>query len=124
MIKLFQWLTRIAGLAALLLGMSFWANPKPGAAALTIHMTLGAIVALVLAILAVWSLIDRGRVAAAIVALVWAAATVLVGALQDWWVGGGSHLLIQIFHPLLGLGAIGLAEMLAAAIRRGKSSLA
>jgi hypothetical protein len=49
---------------------------------------------------------------------------VYVGTMQDWWVGAGSHLVIEIVHPLLGIGAIGLAEMLAAAITRKRASLA
>jgi hypothetical protein len=122
MIELLQWITRIAGLGALALGATFLfaLNVAP----LSLHMALGGIVALVLAILAVWALIDRVRVPAAIAALVWAAATVLVGTIQDWWVGAGSRLLIEIIHPLLGIGAIGLAEMLTGAIARKRASLA
>jgi len=120
MIKLLQWLIRIAGLGALVLGVTFWFGP--GVAPLSLHMTLGGIVALMLAILAVWALIDRVRIPLAIAALVWAAATVYVGTLQDWWVGAGSHLVIEVVHPLLGIGAIGLAEMLAAALARAKLS--
>ena len=122
MIKLLQWLTRIAGLGALVLGATFWF--APGMAPLSLHMTLGGIVAAVLAILAGWALIHGVRVPAAIAALVWAAAVIYVGTVQDWWVGAGSHLIIEIVHPLLGIGAIGLAEMLAAAIIRKRASLA
>ena len=122
MIKLLQWLIRIAGLGALALGITFLfaLNVAP----LSLHMTLGGIVALVLAILAVWALIDRVRIPAAIAALVWAAATVYVGTTQDLGVGAGGHLAVEIIHPLLGVGAIGLAEMLAAAISRKRASLA
>jgi hypothetical protein len=116
MINLLRWFTRIAGLGALLVGISRWFGP--GIAPLSLHMTLGGIVSLVLAILAVWALAARVRVPAAIAALVWAALTVYVGTVQDWWVGAGSHLIIEIIHPLLGIGAIGLAEMLGAAITR------
>lgn len=116
MINLLRWFTRIAGLGALLVGISRWFGP--GIAPLSLHMTLGGIVVLVLAILAVWALTARVRVPAAIAALVWAALTVYVGTVQDWWVGAGSHLIIEIIHPLLGIGAIGLAEMLGAAITR------
>ncbi len=57
-------------------------------------------------------------------ALLWAIATVVyVGTVQDWWVGAGSHVLIEIVHPLLGVGAIGLAEMLAAALNRNAHHL-
>ncbi len=122
MIKLLQWFVRIAGLGALALGVSFWfASAR---SPLSLHMTLGGIVAVALAILAVWALIDRIRIPAAIVGLLWAAAVVYVGTVQDWWVGAGNHLAVEIVHPLLGIGAIGLAEMLAAAITRERASLA
>ena len=123
MIKVLRWLTRISGLCALALGTILWVAPGMlgiFAAALQVHMTLGGIMVLALAILAVWALIDRVRIPAAVVGLVWAAATVLVGTLQDWWVAGGGHFGIALIHPLLGIGAIGLAEMLAAALTRSK----
>lgn len=116
MIKLLGWVIRIAGLCALVLGASYWFGP--GIAPLSLHMTLGGIVALVLAILAVWALFARVRIPAAIAALLWAVVTVLVGTMQDWWVGAGSHRVIEVIHPLLGIGAIGLAEMLGSAIRK------
>ena len=120
MINMLRWLTRVAGLGALALGITFLrAAGKPPL--LSLHMTLGGIVALVLAILAVWALIDRVRIPAAIAGVIWAVATVYVGTLQDWWVGAGSHVVIEIIHPLLGIGAIGLAEMLAAAILRRRT---
>lgn len=127
MIKMLTWFTRIAGLGALALGLMLWLEPGVvGAftAFLQLHMTLGGIVALVLAILAVWALSARVKVPAAIAALVWAAAMVYVGTLQNWWIAGGGHWFLEIIHPLLGIGAIGLAEMLAAAITRKRKSLA
>ncbi len=122
MINVLRWFTRIAGLGALALGVTFLFGS--GLAPLGVHMTLGGIVAVVLASLAGWALIHRVRIPAAIAGLVWAAATVYVGTVQDWWVGAGSHLTIEIVHPLLGIGAIGLAEMLGAAITRKRASLA
>lgn len=116
MIKLLQWVVRIAGLVAILLGMSFWTGP--GIAPVSVHMTFGGLVALALAILAVTALVNRVRPPVAVVALLWAIATVAVGTVQDWWVGAGSHVLIEVVHFVLGVGAIGLAEMLAAALNR------
>jgi hypothetical protein len=121
MIKVLSWLIRIAGIGALAIGVSYWF--ARGVAPLSVHMTLGGIVALVLAILAVWAFSAGVRVPAAIAALVWAVATVYVGTMQDWWIGAGSHRPMQIIHPLLGIGAIGLAEMLGAALTRKRASL-
>jgi len=86
--------------------------------AIRVHMIFGGIVVLVLAILAVWALTERVRVPAAIAALFWAAATIYIGLLQGRGTAG------EIVHVLLGIGAIGLAEMLAGAITRKQASLA
>jgi hypothetical protein len=118
MINLLRWFTRIAGLGALVLGMGMWFGPP--VVPLIVHMLLGGIVALVLAILAVWALSARMRIPAALAALLWAVATVYIGIVQDWWVGAGSHRVIEVIHPLLGIGAIGLAEMLAGGIARAR----
>jgi uncharacterized membrane protein len=113
MIKLLQWLTRIAGLGALVLGLMLSRTPM-----LSLHMTLGGIVVVALAILALWALSARVRIPAAIAALLWAAATIYVGMMRGRGTAG------EIVHVLLGIGAIGLAEMLAAAITRKRASLA
>ena len=52
--------------------------------------------------------------------LAWAAATVYLGINQTHILPGGSHLLIEVIHLLLGIGAMGLAEALAGAISRWK----
>ena len=127
MIKLLQWFTRIAGLGALVLGMLIYFDPGivgGFAPSLQLHMALGGIVALVLAVLAILALSACARVPAAVAALVWAAATVYVGMRQESWLPGGSHWVIEIIHVLLGIGAIGLAEMLAGAVARKRASLA
>ncbi len=113
MIKLLQWLTRIAGLGALLLGLML--SRIPG---LTPHKILGCIVVLALTIIALWALAARVRIPVAIAAIIWAAATIYVGMTKN----RGTH--GEIAHVLLGIGAIGLAEILAGAISRKRASLA
>jgi hypothetical protein len=122
MLNLLKWLTRIAGLCALVLGILFWRGMFTGA--LTTHMALGGIVALVLAILALLALSVRVRVPVAVLSLLWAAATLYVGIMQSWWPRDSYYSIIQIVHPLLGIGAIGLSEMLGGAISRQRTSLA
>jgi uncharacterized membrane protein len=113
MINVLRWSTRIAGLGALVLGLMLSRIPN-----VDLHRTLGGLVVLALAILALWALSARTRVPAAIAALLWAAATVYVGMMRNRGTAG------EIVHVLLGIGAIGLAEMLAAAITRKRTSLA
>ena len=116
MIKILQWVVRIAGVAALLIGISF--RGGRALAPVSVHMSIGVLVCLALAIIAIMALARRVRVPVALVALLWAIATVTVGTVQDWWVGAGSHVPTEILHVVLGVGAIGLAEMLGAAIKR------
>ena len=118
MVNLLRWCTRIAGVAALVLGMLLWDGKLIGA--LNLHMTLGAIVAAALAILAVYAIATRVRIPLGIIGLVWAAATVYVGIAQNQLVPGGNHWIVSTVHLLLGIGAIGLAEALAGAIIRAK----
>jgi hypothetical protein len=110
MIKVLQWLTRIAGLGALVLGLMLSRFPE-----LHVHMACGYVVVLALAVLALWALSARVRVPAAIAALLWAGAVVYVGMMTNRGTAG------EIIHVLLGIGAIGLAEMLAAAVSRRRS---
>jgi hypothetical protein len=116
MIKLLRWLTRLAGLAAFVLGMML--SRFPSAIAIRAHMTLGLIVALSLLVVAISALVARARVPAALVSIVWAVALVCVGILQNRWMPGNSHWVIEAIHGLLGIGAIGLVEMLAGAMTR------
>ncbi len=116
--NLFRWITRIAGIAALVIGLALSLFP-----AIRLHMALGGIVAAMLAILSVMALSTRVRVPAAVAGLVWAAVLVYVGTRQTQWLTGGSHWIIEVIHALIGIGAVGFAEMLAGAIVRKRSSL-
>jgi hypothetical protein len=116
MIKLLAWFTRITGLGALVLGFFLWQGRLPGT--LRLHMTLGALVAVYLAIISVAAGLARVRPPMALVGLLWAAATVYVGVNQNIMIPGASHWVIEVVHVLLGVGAIGLVEMLAGAYSR------
>ena len=118
MINLLRWSVRIAGLLAFVIGMMLGRVAMP--ALFHLHMTLGGLVAILLMIVALLSIgkIPAGKAAGGIV---WAALTVLVGMRQTVLLPGSYHWVIEVLHALLGLGAIGLTEMLAAArIRAGK----
>lgn len=116
MVKLLRWCVRIGGLVALVLGVLLWLGKLTGT--LNLHMTLGAIVAAALAILAIYAIVTRAGIPLAVVGLVWAAATIYVGMNQNQWLPGSNHWVIDAIHLLLGVGAIGLAEAMAGAITR------
>lgn len=121
MINLLRSCVRVGGLAALILGVLLWNGMLIGA--LNLHMTLGAIVAAALAILAVYAIAAHARVPIGIMGLVWAVATFYVGIAQNQWLPGSAHWIVDVIHLLLGIGAIGLAEATAGAINRANQSL-
>ncbi|MDP9052852.1 MAG: hypothetical protein M3N93_00895 [Acidobacteriota bacterium] len=120
MIPLFRWIVRVGGLAALILGLMLSRVAPP---ALQIHMVLGSLVAASLAMLGAGALIKAVRLPAALTALLWAVAMVYVGVMQARWMGSGNRLPVEVLHVALGIGAIGLAEALSAALLRRRASL-
>ncbi len=118
MISVLRWCARIAGLAALVLGLLLWDGKLIGA--LNLHMTLGAIVAATVAILAVYAITARARIPLGMVGLLWAVLTVYLGMAQNRLMPGSNHWIVSVSHLVLGIGAIGLAEALAGAITRAK----
>jgi len=116
MINLLRWCVRIAGLAALVLGILLWSATLTGS--VDLHMVLGAIVAAALALLAIYAVVRRVRIPMAIAALVWTVATIYVGMMQVHWLTGSHHWIVKTVHLLLGIGAIGMAEGLAGAVSR------
>ena len=112
-----RWCARICGLVALVLGGLIGRVPSPGI--IHGHMTLGG---LVLLCLLVTALLSAGKVAGAKVGLAigWTAVALFVALKQGTLMPGGSHWVIGAVHAVLGVGAIGLVEMLAAARARVK----
>jgi hypothetical protein len=120
MIRMLQWLTRIGGLGAFVVGMML--GRIGYAVALRAHMTLGLIVALSLLVLALMAISARVRIPLAAVSVVWAVAVVYVGIMHPRWMPGGSHWIIQVVHAVLGICAMGLAEAMAGAITRKRTA--
>jgi len=119
MIMLLRWIARIGGLVALVLGLMMPRSPMPG-----LHMALGGLVAVALAILAAWALAKGVRRPVALAGVVWAIGVVRVGMMIYQYFGIAGHPVIRIAHAVLGIGAIGLAEVLAAGLTPKTASLA
>jgi hypothetical protein len=115
MINLLRWIARIGGLLALVLGLML---SRVAPSALQIHMTLGVLVAVALAILGGWAMAKAVSLPIARMSLIWAGATIYIGFAQGRLLPGDNHWIIEVLHALLGIGAIGFAEMLAAALTR------
>lgn len=109
-------LIRLTGLILIVLGASFWTGHA--FALIPPHKQLGYLFVLSLWTLA--ALAARAGVAPgfAALAVVWGLAVAAIGMTQDRLLIGDAHWVIKVLHLLVGLGAMGLAEGLAARIKR------
>ena len=108
--KLLVWILRIAFLVALGLGLALWSGHAY--AYLQLHMWLGFIITFALLSMVILSFLSRVSPALPFVALLWAVALPVIGIAQLRILPGHNHWVIQTIHLILGLGAIGLGEVL------------
>jgi hypothetical protein len=109
-------LVRLAGLTAIVLGVLFWTGNVRGL--IPVHMLLGLVLVLslwTLAFLAARAGVDRGFVT---LAVVWGFVVPVLGLTQGQLLPGDYHWVIQVVHLLVGLGAMGQGEGLAARIKQ------
>jgi hypothetical protein len=107
---------RVTVLLALILGILFWTGNA--LSLVLVHMALG-----ILAVLSLWTLggaiaSTKGGIGLAIGAFVWGLLLAALGLTQGTLLAGSTHWVIQVLHLLLGLGAIGLGEMIAGRYKR------
>jgi hypothetical protein len=110
-----QTLVRIFGVVQLVLGGLFWTGNARDLVPL--HMLVGFLLVLGLWTLAALAARADVRPALVAVAAVWGLIVPILGLSQDQLLVGSAHWVIQVLHLLVGLGAIGQAEGLAARIR-------
>jgi hypothetical protein len=116
-LRIAQLTVRLSGLALIILGILLWLGYDSLRAA---HMGLG-----LLFVLAIWSLAalgfkTRANVGLAVRAAVWGIVVLWLGMVQTRIWPGGSHVYVRALHLLVGLIAIGVAEALAARIKRAR----
>jgi hypothetical protein len=109
-------LTSLLGISLLGLGILFWLGY-----ALTlfnVHMTLGALLVLCLWVLVALGL--RARVSTGLILVVLGFSLLMpwFGVMQMRLLPGQYHWLIQVLHLLIGMGAVGLGQILAGRIGR------
>ena len=109
-IKVLRWIIRLGFLIALILGVALWTGH--GSAYLQIHIWIGFIITFSLLLLLVLSLVSRVKPALPIISLFWAVALPVIGIAQLRLMPGASHWIIQVIHLIIGVGAVGLAEVL------------
>lgn len=102
-IRIIQWVARVAGLIALLLGLSHWFASLN---VISLHMLFGIIVALDLLALGVLLLATAGMRLLGLVSIVYAIILPIFGLTQFQLLVGNLHWLIRTAHLLVGLGAL------------------
>jgi hypothetical protein len=114
-----QMLVRIIGLILIVLGVLFWTGNA--LILIPVHMLLGVALVLLLwalAVLAALSGVHWGLVA---LAIVWGLIVPILGLTQSQLLPGDAHWVIRVLHLLVGLGAMGQAEGLAARVKRART---
>ena len=107
---------RLIGVILIVLGFLFWA--KQALNLVPLHMRLGVTEVVLLWVMALLALRARVSLGLVIVALLWGLLTAGFGMKMGSLLPGRAHEIIRVLHFLIGLGAIGLAESLAARIKR------
>ena len=115
-VRVAQMVIRGAGALLLLLGIPIWTGTADGLVPL--HVLFGVVL-----VVALWSLAylfarsgSSARLVA--VAILWGLLAPILGLSQEHLLTGSAHWLIQALHLLVGLGAIGIGEMLAMQLKR------
>jgi hypothetical protein len=111
-----QMTIRISGLLLLLLGLAIWTGRAD--AAIPIHELLGFVLVLALWTLSYFAARAGVLMRWVVLAVAWGLAAPLLGLTQENLVNGDWHWTIQVLHLLIGVGAIGLGENLAARMRQ------
>ena len=111
-----QMVVRVTFLVQIVLGVSFWTGHL-------LNLVIVHILAGILLVLGLWTLAAVGARAAApmplvLVAVLWGALLPVFGLTQDTILAGSLHWVIQVLHLLVGVAAVGLAENLAARVKR------
>jgi hypothetical protein len=111
-----QMLVRVCAVVQLVLGGLFWTGRALDLVPL--HQVVGFL--LVFGLWTLAALAARAGVQPSLVALaaVWGLVVPILGLNQDRLLTGSFHWLIEVLHLLVGLGAVGQAEGLAARIRQ------
>jgi hypothetical protein len=108
-------LVRIIFALLLVLGILFWTGRA--AALVPLHILLGLLLVVCLLFLAAVALIRRTSPGFALLLVACALVLPVLGLTQDQLLIGSGHWLVQVLHVLLGVAAVGLAEVVAGRAR-------
>jgi hypothetical protein len=115
-VNILQYAVRVLALLLVALGLQFWMGRS--FAMLPVHMRMGEVLIALLWILAGIALRAGVKAGLAIGAIVYGLLVFVFAMNMVTLLPGGAHEVIRVLHLLIGLGAVGLAESLAARIKR------
>lgn len=115
-----EWILRITGLGALVLGLLIWTFQLD--AAINIHMLFGLAVALTLLIISLLAVLTRGLRVWGVAGILYAFCLPVFGVNQFSLLVGNLHWLIQTAHLLVGIGALALAGIMGVRYRKTKKA--
>jgi hypothetical protein len=112
-------LVRLTGLIQIVLGVLFWTGNALNL--IPIHMLVGFVLVLLLWILAILAARAGVQLGFVTLALVWGLGVVVLGLTQTQLLPGPFHWVVEVLHLLVGLGALGQAEGLAARSKQART---
>jgi hypothetical protein len=103
-VRIINWIARIAGVIALLLGLTFWVTGITSIP--SIHMLVGITFALSFLILSIIMVFSSGVRLLGVVGIIYALILPVFGITQTGLLVGDLHWLIRLAHMLVGIGAM------------------
>jgi len=110
-----RWVARLDFLAALILGITLWTG---SAGSLKIHILTGFVMTITLLLIGMLGFFSRIKPVLPLIAIGWAILLPYIGFAQLKLLPGASHIVIQVVHLVIGIGALGVVEALGAKIMR------
>jgi hypothetical protein len=122
-VRIINWIARVAGVGALLLGVTFWIT---GLNITAIHMLFGVTLALSFLVLSIIMVATRGMRLLGVAGIIYALILPVFGLSQFQLQAmlGGLFWLIQVAHLLVGLGALTLIQVIYTRYERLKRPVA
>jgi hypothetical protein len=109
--RIIQIISGIAGLGALILGLTFWITNSD---LINIHMLFGFSVAIILLIMSIMAVSTKGTRIWGIVGIIYAIILPIFGLTQANILVTNQHWIIQTLHMLVGIGAMVLTGVMGA----------
>src|SRR5579871_3764956 len=108
-VRILTWIARIAGVGALLLGLTFWII---GINIVAIHMLFGLTLTLSFLIVSIIMMLTGGMRVLGVAGIIYALIVPIFGVTQAGLLTGDLHWLIRVAHMLVGLGALTLIQII------------